>query len=230
MMFLKRVAMLACLAVPAGLAMPPAAAQSAPAPADLEVMANFFLPDQPIRSLLHGGCETAYRTKLADNPDDQRVEAALPGVHERMIAAASAYCDREGPKVIDRMHADIKADWAAMVSPADLARLARLVAPGTEIERDTPLEFRAGDMSVDAVSHTGNIAAAEARFERDQAAFARTPGGPALIAKLAAYQTQILSKQGAMQTQLVAVVRGGLQEAHREANAYAKAHGMPDVY
>lgn len=219
---------LAWLLAPAGRVPAPAAAQTASA-SDLEIIANFFLPGAPAVAMVRRTCDSGFRGRLATNPADQLVEQALPGVHERMIATAAAYCDRELPLLVARIHARIKADWSTMVSSADLARLARLVATATREALDMPVEVPP-EGSDAADRDERDLEAMEARLVQAQIAFARTPGGPALLHKVAGYQRQLAEGEHALTTEFAKVVRAALREAYLAANALARDHGMPALY
>ena len=217
-----------CLPPPGGSAA--ARLQANPA-ADLDVLANFFLPGPPVGDAVRKGCSAAYRTKQSRTAADLALERQLPGVQDKMVAAASAYCDAEIPGVIARLHARIKADWRAAASPADLHRLARLFAPATREAAASRFDVREGEMVSDAAKRIDRPSKEElARFEAAQIAFAKTPGGGALLNRTTAYQTRIQRELSAPQGPIAAVVKGGLAAAHRAANAYAREKGLEAPY
>ncbi len=212
----------------------PTLAQAAPTAqatdADVETLVDAFVLEKPLRDILHGGCDTAYRTKLSKSAADQQVEQALPGIHERMVAAASAFCDRRIASYLtaarDRVRADIKTMW----TPAERARLARLLGPAVEEAKAAHIEFREGDMATDAAKRSvdpATLAAQEAGLASAQAEFARAPGGAALLDQIAAYQAKTVAENNqAVQS----IVVGALRAAHAVANAYAREKGADPVY
>jgi len=217
LMLTATLAALATLAVPC-LAPPASAQASAGAAAeDLEVVTNFFMPGAPLLQALHETCSTAYRAKLSGNPADLAVERELPGVHDEMVAAASAYCDAEGATTIARWHNGIKADWRAATRPADLHRLAALFAPSVR-------EAQAAQLKRGAAREQ------EDRLHAAQIAFAKTPGGAALVNQVLEYQAGMQRKLKDQQGIFADIVRGGVAASRRAANAYARGKGSAEPY
>jgi hypothetical protein len=193
----------------------------------LEVFADFFVPSEAIQRVVTGGCEVAYRTKLDKEPD---IEQAIPGIHDRMIAAASHYCTAQLPAWLSEARARVKDHWRAMLSPGDLHRLAALLAKPAAEANALKIEVKPGETIKSAVRRADTEGPAqEADLQRRELDFARTPGGARLIQMVAAYQREwqqeIQSPQGP-----VKIIMGGIQAAHASANEYAKEKGFEPVY
>ncbi len=230
------VAALLAMALPA-LPMParaelPRATGTAANPADLETLANFFMPGELLTATLIGSCETVYRTKLSANAGDVKLEHDLPGVHDKMVEAVSASCRRDIPGFIAAHQAAIKADWTRMVRPADIARLAAMMAPSAKEANEHKVEFRQGDTAEQAVNRLGGpTPAEEARLLRAQQAFARTPGGVGLLNQVVAYQSKINAQltDGTLDG-LMPMLKAAFAAGRHAANVYARSKGYGDVY
>src|SRR5947209_2021123 len=90
----------------------------------LDIMADYFRP-RMIYALMRERCDTGYRTHLVGNPALADAEKAMPGLINRMVETAAAYCDREMAALVDRSRDKARAYWAAEISPAALARVAK---------------------------------------------------------------------------------------------------------
>ena len=195
----------------------------------LDVLADFFLPGAPLIALIDGECRTGYRTKMSKNADDIALEKAIPGIHDAMVAAASASCNQAMAGYLASHHAAIKADWSHALAPADLARLAAMVAPATQEALDVNVDFRPGDLGADAVDRMKVTEEQDQRFTRAQQAFAQTPGGVAILNRVSAYQAK-MNASFSNPEDVGAIIRAALVAAHKAANDYAKAKGFESVY
>lgn len=223
---------LALFALPC-LALPGAAAQGmAPAQMteELDVIARFFLPGAAVTDMVRGGCSVAYRTKLSRNADDLALERDMPGIHDKVVAAASAHCDAGADAMLARMHDRIRADWRASTNPADLHRLAVLFAPMVRETDAIRLQPREGEMMKDTARRIDDAPERGARFEAAQRAFAGSPGGGALLDRVSAYQDHLRDEINSNEGELGTLVRGGLAAGHRAANAYAREKGASMPY
>ncbi|NVL83930.1 hypothetical protein, partial [Escherichia coli] len=151
-------------------------------------MADFFVPRAMPFALGRDMCDTAFRTSLMAAPALPEVDQRLPGIIDRMIKASSAQCDAEMLKVLEARQDQVRSDLAAQIPPADLPRLARMFAPSVQEARDFRVEVRPGDTMLQIISRVGAMPEQEQRLRTAQLAFARTPGGAALLNKVFAYQ------------------------------------------
>lgn len=193
---------------------------------NLDIFAEFFLPSSAITQVLLGGCETAYRTKLSNDPDDRVLEQQIPGIHDRMVEAAANYCRGAASNLTSRRHAAIRAYWVANATAPEIARLAQLFAiPVNEVRRMS-VTFREGDMATDAARRAASSEAGE-RFQRAQVEFAQTPGGTALLNRVGSFQAD---QATSMEPEIAGFMRSALAEAHRAANDYARERGFAPPY
>lgn len=214
---------------------PPAVAQRTHSD-DLEVLANFFLPGAMTEQLIRGGCRTAYQTKRSRDAADRALERDLPGVEDKMIAAASAYCDAEAPAAIARWHDSIKAEWRNSISSRDLHRLATLFRPWVREVQTISLDCRSGETATDSFERSWPKPASQTerwwteRWRAEQKAFIKTPADVALLNRVAAYQARTQKEVEDPAGPLIATIRNGLRAAHQAANAYAREKGFNAPY
>jgi hypothetical protein len=216
-------------------AIPTAVAQnrSAAAPTraeQLQVMADFFVPRALHFAIGREMCDTAFRTSLMADPALPEVEQRLPGIIDRMVKASSAQCDVEMRKVLETRQDQVRSDIAAQIPPADLPRLARLFAPSVQEARDSRVEVRPGDTMLQIIARIGATPEQEQRLRAAQVAFARTPGGVALVNKVYAYQGTIRPLLEQDQKAFLKIAADAHKIAHREANLYAQQNGVRELY
>lgn len=206
-----------------------ASAPAAASEADLAVLADFFLPISPVRDIVLGGCSTAMATKWAGSADDRALETALPGVHAEMGKAALASCKGALDPVLAAERARVIRDWGGMATPGEVARLATALRPVVASTGALRVPYRRGDMAQAAVLRIDDRHAAAAQ-DRALTALAPTPGGKALVSRVAAYQQQIAARTQDPNGPLVGVIRGGLRAAHARANLFAREKGRSAPY
>jgi hypothetical protein len=230
-----RVAACLILALPAASAAPaqtrPAATPALSHAAQLDLMADFFVPRTAIFAMGREMCDTAFRTALVGDPEMAKLQKTLPGLIDRMVKAAASHCDIEMAKVLDRRQDQVRAYWSAQVSPADLGRLARTLAVSVEEARGLRIEVRPGDTMKDIVARIPPEPAAwDQRLRAGQIALARTPGGVALVNKVYAYQQSMTPLLQQDEQTLVSIGENAFKLAHREANLYAQERGLSELY
>ena len=225
------------LAAWALLALPAASpAQTRPAVApltraeQLDIMADFFVPRPVILPISRELCDTAFRTQLARDPGMPEIEKALPGIVDRMVKASSAHCDVEMKKIVEARQDQVRTYMAAQFNAADLARLARLLAPSVQEARDFRLVVRPGDSMQQLVAQVSVTPQQEQRLRAAQVAFARTPGGVALINRVHAYELSMKPLLNLDQTAIRDIANQGYKLAHREANLYAQEKDLLELY
>ncbi|MEG3148247.1 hypothetical protein U1769_00005 [Sphingomonas sp. ZT3P38] len=225
------------LAAWALLALPVASpAQTRPAAApltraeQLDIMADFFVPRPVILPISRELCDTAFRTQLARDPGMPEIEKALPGIVDRMVKASSAHCDVEMKKIVEARQDQVRTYMAAQFSPAELARLARLLAPSVQEASDFKLVVRPGDSMQQLVAQVSVTPQQEQRLRAAQVAFARTPGGVALINRVHAYELSMKPLLNLDQTAIRDIANQGYKLAHREANLYAQEKDLLELY
>lgn len=195
--------------------------------ADLEVLADFFVPSDAVRRLTTGGCGVAYRTKLDKEPE---VEQAIPGIHDRMVAAASEYCAASVTVWLNEAHSRARDHWRSLLSPSDLHRLAALLAKPAAEANALKIEVRPGETLKSAVQRADTEGPAqEADLRRRELAFARTPGGARLLEMVSAYQDE-WQKEVQGPDGPVKILTAAIQVAHAAANEYAKEKGFEPLY
>jgi hypothetical protein len=200
---------------------------------DLRVLANMFLPAAPLKAMILASCDTPYRSQLAKRPADVEIEQQLPGIHDAMVAAAVARCRLVMDGFMAERQAKIRADWSVGIAAHDLHRLAVMLAPATQEAADIPIVSKPGDTATAIAQRMPDATEdQERRFTAAQAAFARTPGGPAMLNRVSAYQRRIDGELAAAIPQVVTrMIPEALADAHRVANAYGRAHGLTaDLY
>ena len=219
------------------LALPAASpAQTRPAVApltraeQLDIMADFFVPRPVILPISRELCDTAFRTQLARDPGMPEIEKALPGIVDRMVKASSAHCDVEMKKIVEARQDQVRTYMAAQFNAADLARLARLLAPSVQEARDFRLVVRPGDSMQQLVAQVSVTPQQEQRLRAAQVAFARTPGGVALINRVHAYELSMKPLLNLDQTAIRDIANQGYKLAHREANLYAQEKDLLELY
>lgn len=196
----------------------------------LQVMADFFVPRAMHFSIGREMCDTAFRTSLMADPAMPEIEQRLPGIIDRMVKASSAQCDVEMRKVLEVRQDQVRSDIAAQIPPADLPRLARMFAPSVQEARDFRVEVRPGDTMLQIVGRIGATSEQEQRLRAAQVAFARTPGGAALVNKVYTYQGTIRPLLEQDQNAFLKIAADAFKAAHREANLYAQQKGLPELY
>ena len=213
--------------VPVAVAKPATPASATPnIDADLEILAN-FMPRQGIRDIMIGGCTTAYRRKLDLEVD---AEQALPGLHDRMIAAASKYCLANVDQTIERVRGHIKDRWRSKFSPNELHRLAVLYAPSIAAADRFRVEFKPGDTATAAMRRADpNLKIDEDDWQRRANAFAATPGGSALLIR-ADKESASMSRDIGDDEDLMAFMKSAFKAGHAAANAYAAEKGLEPLY
>ena len=234
MKFLRVVACL-ILALPAASAAPaqtrPAAVPALSRAAQLDVMADFLVPRTAIFAMSREMCDTAFRTALVGDPEMAKLQKTLPGLIDRMVKAAASHCDVEMARVLDRRQDQVRTYWAAQVSPADLARLARTLAVSVGEARSLRIEVRPGDTMKDIIDRIPPLpAASDQRLRAGQIALARTPGGVALVNKVSAYQRSMTLLLEQDQQTMRDIGENAIKLAHREANLYAQERGLSELY
>ncbi|MGH9917143.1 MAG: hypothetical protein ACRD63_17885, partial [Pyrinomonadaceae bacterium] len=188
----------------------------------LDVLADFFVPRAALFAVSREMCDTAFRTNLTGYAEMPEIEKALPGIVDRMVKASSAHCDLEMNKVLDARQDQVRAYFTAQLSPADLARLARLLATSVQEMRDLKIEVHPGDTIQQIAARLAPDPGFDRRLRAAQVAFARTPGGVALINKVHAYQLTMKPLLEQDQKAMIAIGTGSFKLAHREANLYAQ--------
>lgn len=231
---MKFISLLA-LTLPAVIAVPPATAQyrgaSVPSRAEqLQVMTDFLVHRSLQFSVGRELCDTAFRTSLMADPALPEAEQRLPGMIDRMVKAASAHCDPEMAKVLDTRQDQVRSEIAARFPPADLLRLSRMLAPSVQEANSLRLEVRPGDTMMQIVNRAGTLPEQEQRLRAAQLAFARTPGGAALLNKLFAYEGTLRPFLEQDKNTFLQIAADGYRAAHREANLYAQQKGLGELY
>ena len=225
---------LAALALVALPAASPAQTRPAVAPLtraeQIDIMADFFVPRPVILPISRELCDTAFRTQLARDPGMPEIEKALPGIVDRMVKASSAHCDVEMKKIVEARQDQVRTYMAAQFNAADLARLARLLAPSVQEARDFKLVVRPGDSMQQLVAQVSVTPQQEQRLRAAQVAFARTPGGVALINRVHAYELSMKPLLNLDQTAIRDIANQGYKLAHREANLYAQEKDLLELY
>jgi len=193
-------------------------------------MADFFVPRPVILPISRELCDTAFRTQLARDPGMPEIEKALPGIVDRMVKASSAHCDVEMKKIVEARQDQVRTYMAAQFNAVDLARLARLLAPSVQEARDFRLVVRPGDSMQPLVAQVSVTPQQEQRLRAAQVAFARTPGGVALINRVHAYELSMKPLLNLDQTAIRDIANQGYKLAHREANLYAQEKDLLELY
>lgn len=195
------------------------------ADADLETLAD-FVPKQVLRDLLVGACDVSYPAKLAEQKE---VEQALPGIHERMIAAASQYCRANMDQTIEAVRIHIKDRWRSKFSPVELHQLAVLYGPSLALMSRSRVSFKPGDTAIGAVGRSAPTWHDDGDFDRRARIFVAAPGGKALLER-AEQESKEISEHARDDEGLVSFTKGMLRTAHEAANAYAIEKGYKALY
>lgn len=230
-----RVAACLILALPAASAAPartrPAAAPALSRAAQLDLIADFFVPRTMMFGLAREVCDTTLRTELVRDPGMANVQKTLPGLVDRMVKAAASHCDVEMARVFDRRQDEVRTYLTAQVSPADLARLVRTFAAFVEEARGFKVDVRPGDTMKDIVDRMPPLPdMSDQRFRAAEMALVRTPGGIALLKKLSAYQRTLIPLFEQDQQTIRDIGTNAFKLAHREANLYAQERGLSALY
>ena len=206
------------------------AAQEVGADADLQTVANFMLPAESMTLFIVDACRSAYKTKLSRTPGDAELEKSIPGVHERMVSAASEHCKREVPRAVLERQEQIKADWRQSTSQADLKRFADLFREEVTQANTLRIDIRDGEMATDAVRRLPSLPSSQQQhFETKQKVLAATPAGAKLLNRIAAYQDK-LKRDDEQGTWFVPIIKAAMKDGERAANLYAREKGFTDPY
>ena len=205
--------------------------ENSPRAANLDIVANFFMPRLLTTQMFMGACTNTYGERLKRNAFDAALEQKISGVHAKMMAAAKAYCDMTVPPLIATRQAAIRSDWSNL-STRDLARIVAVLAPSVREAEAARIDFRAGETTGEAARHSLSPTPGELnRLRQAQLSLARTPGGVALVNRISAYQTKV---QADMQNSdlggFAPVLRGMMAAGEHAANVAAHAAGYQDVY
>lgn len=206
---------------------PPAATTRAE---QLELAADFFVPVAMIFAVGRELCDTAFRTELAGDPELPAVEERLPGLSDRMVKTAAALCDVEMKALLKARQDQVRSDMAALMSPAELARMAKLVARAVQQTRDLRIEVRPGYTMQQIASQATTTPQQELQLREAQIAFARTPGGIPILEKVQAYSAKVRPLIAQDQGALKEIAKRAYLAAHREANLYAQQKGVRELY
>jgi hypothetical protein len=220
---------LSLAAIPAAVAQNRAAIVPAQAE-QLQVMADFLVPRAMLFAIGREMCDTALRTNLMADPALPEVEQRLPGIIDRMIKASSALCDVEMQKALETRQDQVRSDIVAQIPSADLSRVARMLASSVQEARNIRVEVRPGDTMLQIIGRIGADAEQEKRLRAAQVAFARTPGGAALLNKVHAYQDKIRPLLEQDQKDFLKIAADAYKIARREANLYAQEKGLHELY
>jgi len=196
----------------------------------LQVMADFLVPRAMLFAIGREMCDTALRTTLMADPALPEVEQGLPGVIDRMIKASSTLCDVEMQKALEARQAQVRSDIVEQLPPADLSRVARMLAPSVQEARNIRVEVRPGDTMLQIIGRVGSDPGQDQRLRAAQIAFARTPGGAALLNKVHAYQDKIRPLLEQDQKAFLKIAGDAYKIARREANLYAQEKGLHELY
>ena len=229
-----RTALSAALLASAGmatgaLAEPPAIA--AAGMSDLDIMAHFFMPLAPVEAMMLDSCSKVYRTRLETWPDEIALEQAIPGIHDAMVASLVAYCEKNLPAKLDEVHDKTRARISARFTPAELGRLADTYRGAVYSIVKIRVEVRDGDTAVGAAKRADLGAQFDSRaFEATQQALFRSPGGAALIERVAALQKETETHMQSDLGVIFPLLQQGLKVAQQAGNSYARSKGFKDVY
>jgi len=227
--FLKMATVVFCATVlaPAVNAKPaPPTSAAATLEADLDVLAN-FVPRQSLRDVMMGGCTTSYRKKLDAEAEAER---ALPGLHDHMVAGASAYCVANVDSLIERVRIRAKERWKSRFTPAELHRLAVLYAPSLKPLEKFRVEFKPGDTATGAVRRADPSLYRDTEdWKRRAMAFAATPGGASLLTR-GDSESKTIAAGAESQDDLVTFIKTAFRAGRVAANTYAAEKGMQPLY
>jgi hypothetical protein len=196
----------------------------------LDIMADFFVPRPVIVPVSRELCDTAFRSQLATDPGMPEIEKTLPGIVDRMVKASSAHCDSEMIKIVNARQDQVRAYMTAQLTPADLARLARLLGPSAQEVRAFKVEVHPGDTMQQIAARIPTSTPQEQRLRTAQVAFARTPGGVALLNKIHAYELSMKPLLKLDQAAIRDIATQAFKLAHREANLYAQEKDLLELY
>lgn len=213
-----------CMAAPSARAQAPA---SSPA---IETLVDVFVPRTMLFALSRELCNTAFRTSLEVDPNLRLAEKSVPALTDRMVATASAHCDAEMPKLIERRQAEAREHVRSSLKPADQVRLARALAPIAEKNRSFKVDARPGDTMTQIVARIDPARGPDAREQAAQLALARTPGGAALLKQAHDYREAMDGKLAADRKTLLEIADAGYLAAHRQANLMAAEKGFGELY
>jgi hypothetical protein len=199
--------------------------------ANLDTLANFFVPANSIRTMVMTACSTALHTALANSPQEADMEKAMPGLHDAMTQASLASCTAEFDVWLKSKRLTVQTYWRSQLPPADIGRIAGLVGESVVEVQSVAVVGRQGETMKDSLDRA--MPPKEdwtARFEAKQKAFAKTPGGVRLLNLVAAYQLKTTEQLKNRQSGPIQIIINGNESAHRAGNAYAKARGYGPLY
>ncbi len=210
----------------------PAQAQLAPVPTDpLEIIVSALAATHPTSEWLIAMCDIPMRTKYEQDANDLAIEAKIPGIRDRMVAASAAYCAGEIPPIFAGFEAKVRADWRG-TPPAQLARLATLLRPALVLLYAVKPDFRPGDTATMAADRFPDMSLDNnAEYKRALTAFVRSPGAEALITRLDEYRKKMSADMEAtLQEKLGPIFRDSIAVARDAGNAYAREKGFAPPY
>lgn len=194
-------------------------------------MADFFVVRTEMLAVMREGCDTDFRTHLDGDPNFAPVEKALPGITDKMVDAASSYCDVEMAKALDISQGYVRAYWDKALSPADLSRVAKLLLPIAQSVRNLNIPVQRGDTMRQIADR-----ALAPQLEREKIFVAAmkslrlSPGGSALAVKVVDYLRVIQPTIDHTFEAMRAITIKAFGRAHHEANLMARAHKLADLY
>ncbi|MFA6113101.1 MAG: hypothetical protein WC729_03895 [Sphingomonas sp.] len=223
------IATIAIVAPVAATAAPPAVPELSRAE-QLEVMADYFLP-RAIADVSREICNTGYRTRLTGDPEMAAPEKDMPGLIDRMVATASAQCDRELPLLLDRHREAVRAYWAKEVTPQQLARVAAALAPSALAAREVKVEVRPGD-TLEQIQDRTRRATAEkrAQLERSTPAPVVAPGDETLAARVKTYGATSQKDLDSDPHGTNVIIDEAMRASIHAANLYVHEKGFSDIF
>lgn len=223
------VAVCLCVAAPSTHAQAPATQVPASMPA-VDTLVDVFVPRAMMFALSRELCNTAFRTSLEVDPNLRLAEKDIPLLTERMVTTASAHCDAEMPKLLDRRQAEAREHVLTSLKPADQVRLARVLEPRAQKNRSFKIDARPGDTMPQIIARTDTVRVPDAREQAAYLAFAKTAGGVALLKQTRDYQEVMDGKLIADRGALLEIADAGYLAAHRQANLMAAEKGFGELY
>jgi hypothetical protein len=196
---------------------------------DLDFFADALPPTQQLVEIAIGGCTTGYRTKLSTNKGDIALEQRIPGIGERILAAAAAYCQAQLPAFLVEQHRFMRGYWGGIFTPAERTRLAPLLHALLEDIADVHIVYKPGDMPL-AATRSSVAGKTAPRYEAAAARLQQTPGGRELVDRLWAANDKTGDLFETPDSPLAHLIHGAQDAGHAAANAYAREKGFGDVY
>jgi hypothetical protein len=196
----------------------------------LDIMADYFRP-RVIYTLMRERCDTGYRTHLAGDPALADAEKAMPGLINRMVETAAAYCDREMAALVDTSRDKARAYWATEISPAALARVAKTLAPLALSVRKITVEAHPGESFEVIRDRCLKLVNEQKRLAMQaKSSFAVAPGDAPLAAKVKAYAIQSDKEFEEDPHGLGPIGDDSEVAAMQAANLYAHEKGFQDIF